>query len=255
MSSKRVRFITLLGSLLILVIIGISMLLTYVSKDTREFSLPESASGTTYDDSSRTTDDGLNRVSVTLDNVQDVIASLKRPDSYSRRLKIEIFSTQKTAAYELDISVLRGDEAVHAAGPGTNKNIVLAGDKLYIWYDGDKNYYEGSIGEDESLAQLADEYQMMLTYEDVLELDKNSIKDANYMDVNGENCIYVRCVSKLLNYIREYYISTESGLLIKTEEWDGVTLIYRMTASDFKSDVPEVSEFTLPDGTIPVSAP
>jgi hypothetical protein len=260
MSSRRVRLITLTGIILIALIIGVSLLVSYLSRDVREIPLPgASASSSPAENSDIPEDNGLEFVVVTKDNVQNVIATLNRPVSYTRSVLIEnMYEGGMTPPYDIRASVYGGSTAMKISSPGisVNKNVVIAGDRLYIWYDGDKTPYVRPLESPEDGKRSSDEYQMMMSYEDILRLDKSSIKDAGYMEYGGgEKCIYVQYVTELLRYKVKCYISVESGLLIHAEKYDGDKLIYKMTTSDFSPSEPDLSVFELPDGTNPVSAP
>ena len=260
MSSRRVRVITLTGVLVIVLIIGFSLLINYLSRDIREIPLPGAgASSSSPETSGMQENNGLEHVVVTKDNVQDVIATLDRPVSYTRSVRIEImYEGGMTPPYEIRTSVNDGATAMKISGSGisANKNIVIAGSRIYIWYDGDKTPYVRPAESPEDEKKSSDEYQMMMSYEDILKLDKSSIKDVGYVEYgSGEYCIYVQYVTELLNYTAKCYISVDSGLLIHAEKYDGNTLIYKMTTSDYSPSEPDLSVFVLPDGTNPVSAP
>ncbi|NLT14841.1 MAG: hypothetical protein GXY05_10920 [Clostridiales bacterium] len=261
MSSRRVRVITLTGVLVIALIIGFSLLINYLSRDIREIPLPGAgASSSSPETSGMQENNGLEHVVVTKDNVQDVIATLDRPVSYTRSVRIEImYEGGMTPPYEIRTSVNDGATAMKISGSGisANKNIVIAGSRIYIWYDGDKTPYVRPAESPEDEKKSSDEYQMMMSYEDILKLDKSSITAASYMEYsgNGEFCVYVQYVTELLHYKVKCYISVESGLLIHVEKYDGDMLIYKMTTSDFSRSEPALSAFELPDGTNPVSDP
>jgi hypothetical protein len=255
MSSKRVRLITITGIILIALVIGASALIGYLSKDTKEIPLPTAgASPSPVETADSPAVDGLEYIIITKDNVQDVIATLHRPDAYSRTVKIEVHYEGDSTTYHISTFFDNGATALQMRSEGKKKNTVIAGGKLYIWYDGDKTPYERPISpEDEK--KSSDEYQMMSSYEDVLKLDKSSITAAEYVDYESERCIYVQYVTELLGYTEKYYISVGTGLLVHIEKYDGNTLIYQMSSSDYSPTRPDASVFKLPDGTIPVSAP
>lgn len=260
MSSKRVRLITLTGIVLIALIIGAGLLISYLSRDVREIPLPgASTPSSPAETSGIPEDDGLEHVVITKDNVQNVIATLNRPVSYTWSVRIEImYEGGMTPPYDIRTFVYGDSAAMKISSPGinVNKNVVIAGGRLYIWYDGDKTPYVRPFESPEDGMKSSDEYQMMMTYEDILKLDKSSIKDVGYVEYgSGEYCIYVQYVTELLNYTAKCYISVDSGLLIHAEKYDGNTLIYKMTTSDYSPSEPDLSVFELPDGTNPVSAP
>lgn len=254
MSSKRLRFISLIGFALIAGVIGISLFLTYAVGRSKEIDLPVASAGSAADAS-----DGANNaiacVSVTTDNVQAVIATFQRPESYTRDIRIESFFSDGSAAFDFKTTVVENNTALKKSGPDGKTNIILVGGKRYFWYDGDSNYTVRTIDSAENENKYSDEYQMILTYEDVLELDKSSITDAGFKEYNGENCIAVTYVSGQLKYTTISYISVKNGLLTGTEQYAGEMLIYRMTTSNYRADVTGLSAFDLPDGKNAFSSP
>ncbi|SHH92308.1 hypothetical protein SAMN02745823_01450 [Sporobacter termitidis DSM 10068] len=261
MSSKRVRIILLTGIALIVLIIGISLILTYASRQTINTDLPQTATaepsgaGATASGSPAAT--GLSSVSVTEDNVQAVIATMARRGSYTRSVKVENFNAEGKAVSNIDVAVLDGATAMKINGSGSAKYIVLAGGRLYVWYDGDKEYYSGPADALGQAQSVADQFQMIATYEDILKLDKSSIQDASFTTYGGENCIYVEYVTELPGYatIWKCYISVQTGLLADAEQYEGETLVYRMTTSAYDPAEPDASAFNLPDGKNAFSAP
>lgn len=254
MSSKRVRLITLTGIILIALVIGISALMNVLTKDTKEISLPEvSVSGSAAPSPDNTVGDGLDRVSVTKDNVQAIIATIKRPAAYTRTVTVQ--AGGEDAIYQINVAVATGGTALRVSRAGIKENIIITENKLYIWYDGDKTPYERPVDSLEDEKKSSDEYQMMMSYEDVLNLDKNSITAADYVEYEGESCIYVQFISPLLQYDTECYISLDTGILIAAEQYDGNTLIYKMTTSGYDGAEPDMSAFSLPDGSNALSAP
>lgn len=255
MSSKRVRLISFIGIILIAIVIGASMLVNLLSKDSLQVDLPEpNTSVSTTDGSGGSINNRLDRVEITKENVQAVIAvtaTLKRPDSYTRIIEIK----DDFAIYAIIATAYHENTALKVTSALSKKNIIITGDMLYIWYDGDNTLYERPIESFEDEKRSSDEYQMIMSYEDVLNIDKSSITDAGYKSYNGEDCIYVQYVTDLLNYHTECYISVATGLLVGALQYEGNTLIYTMTSSGYNSAVPDLSAFNLPDGKNPVSVP
>ena len=130
---------------------------------------------------------------------------------------------------------------------GDIKHVILAGGKLYIWYEGDKDYLTLPAEALGSAPNLSDEFQKILTYEDILKPDV-SIQDASLEINSGEQSIHVRYISGSLKYVTTAWISVSTGLLVSAEQYDSGRLIYSMTTADFKQPVPDNSAFKLPDG-------
>jgi hypothetical protein len=80
MSPKRVRFITVVGVLFAALVIGVSLLLSKLTLETRLIDLPETQAGATdtADSQSISPDEDFTRVEVKPDTVQAVVASLNR---------------------------------------------------------------------------------------------------------------------------------------------------------------------------------
>lgn len=255
MSSKRVRVMLMSGIVLIALIIGAGMMLTYFYRPMTVETLPEPAAGSASG-TPGPNDKILENVTVGVDNVQAVIETLRRPESYSRTITVEnFFADGGSAGYVITAAVRGRDTAMKIDGSGFRKNVILAGGTLYIWYDGDKDYYTGPAEDLGTEPGLSDEFQMVPTYETILALEKDSILDAGFTDFGGENCIYVKYVSGSLGYVTIGYISVKSGLLIGAEQFDGSSRVYSMTASDFVADEPDGAAFTLPDGKNALSVP
>jgi hypothetical protein len=153
------------------------------------------------------------------------------------------------AVDNLSAVVSDGALALKSSSGGVTKNIIVTDKNVYVWYAGDRTPYVGTLESPEDARRAVDAYQMLPTYEDVLELDKKSITDAGYISYNGENCIFVEYVSGQLGYRAVCYISVELGLLTGVNEYDGETLIYKLTAGECDVAPPVGDAFVLPDGT------
>ena len=261
MSAKRMIAIAAGGVAFIALIILISVLYSKATQDVTEVVLPtgeETADpGGVFPSGGDGLADGLTRVEVTTETVQAVIATLSRPESYSRTIEVKNFWSGGSAVYSIEAYVLDGFVDLVINQSNLKKNIIVSEDSLYIWYEGDSNYYSGKTVSDRNIAILSDEYQMLPTYEDVLEMDRSEIVDAGYVEYNDEYCIYCRTGPSELGYLSDYYISiisVEKGLLIGMKIYDDETLIYEMNAGPCDFSVPDEELFTLPDGTNPVRA-
>ena len=256
MSSKRVRFITLAGTVFAMLVIAVSLLLSRISLETRQMNLPETPAGISDTPGAQggalATDGGLVRVEVTTDTVQDVIASLHRPASYSRQLFVVSYYADGSTEYNIDVAVLDAAKSVKIHSDGQNKNIIIVGGKLYVWNDGDDDYYISELDTSDNNVKLSDMYQMLLTYEDVLDIKPSDITFAGYENYNGEMCIVVRYRAGQLQYLTTCYISVKTGLLVGAEQYDGTTKVYEMSASGYTTDV-VAARFDLPDGKAAIS--
>jgi hypothetical protein len=241
--------ITLFGVLFILVVAGALLLSLFLSRSSDAVVLPEIP--TASESIGLIEPDALNRVEVTRETIQAVVSSLSRPAIYSRDMVIESFWEGGQAQYNVSVSVMNGLTSLKTLPPiGVEKRIIVTPNTLYIWYKDDLAPYKGGLGSFGDDYRTADEWQMLVTYEDVLELDKDGIIDAGYVEYAGEDCLFAKYLSPLLKYTRTFYISRELGLIIRAEESDeSGNLIYAMTAGDCSVNEIDPTAFILPDGT------
>jgi len=248
MSTKRILIISIIGIVLIAAMIGILLFIQYRGHDEDLVKLPATAAPA--ERPGEQTPDALDRVEVDRDTIQAVVSSLSRPAVYNRVVSIVNYWQGGEAAYEIRIYV-DGDITSIRTKPsaGAEKRIIITSDMLYIWYINERSYYAGTIDSSGDGLRTSDEWQMLVTYEDILELDKNDIIDAGYVEYDGHDCIYAVYLSPLLRYTRTYYISRELGLVIAAEEHDeSGELVYSMKAGECIVGESDQSVFILPDG-------
>ena len=204
----------------------------------------ESSSNSSSDDGGQ--NDSVVRVEVNAENVQDVIATLSRPEAYSCSMTIETFysggSGTTTVAARVDGGYTRAD--MKLAG-GQTRHLIYGGDKVYIWYNSARSYYSGSAG-----AITADEEERIPTYEDVLEIDSGDIAKADYRTLGDFDCIYVEAKSADGEYAELYWVDVNTGLLVSSEKQKNGETVYSMSAADIVASSPDAAAFTLPDGTV-----
>ena len=252
MSIKRILGITAFGVLFIVAVIGVMLLSSYLNRVNGTVHLPDVSTAPAPGDPAGAEPGALNRIEITRDTVQALISTLLRPEKYSREVVIESFWDKGQATYSFDVAVQGEITSIRTQPPvGSEKRIIVTPDYLYIWYADSKEPYIGKWGIAGDGHRTADEYQMLVTYEDILELDKSNIIDARYIDHDGEDCIYILYRSPQFGYSAEYYISNELGLVTSAEEYDEAgMLVYRMTAGECDFGEIDPTEFTLPDGMV-----
>jgi len=189
------------------------------------------------------------RVEVTPGTVQSVIASLSRSTSYYREVLVENFweegsSTITTVRFWTDGG---WSHITQTLPSGLIRHDLVGEGQVYYWYDGEESWLTAPA--DESAADIA---QHIPTYETVLDLEPESITATGY-DMQGElPCIYVQVQQDVDGYIERYWISVDSGLLVRAEALEHDTLVYSMTAlTPIQTPGPVSADtFTLPDGTV-----
>ena len=189
--------------------------------------------------------DALRRVEVNPQTVQLVIERLARPSNYRRSVVIERFWNGASGVTNASVSVADGWTRVDQTNMnGETRHSVTSPEESWIWYGESHSVYHGAA------SVTADEEQSIPTYENILRLAPADIAAADYRELDGVNCIYVECVPDAASYVDRFYISVDSGLLVKMERVRNGTAAYSMTALTVERDGVSAESFTLPDGTV-----
>ncbi len=191
---------------------------------------------------------GFQRVEVTPGTVQGVIATLARPDSYYRELTVETFwGEDGSSSVPVQVWVDGGWSHSRQTLPsGAVRHDLTGEDTLYYWYDGSRDYQTAPAGPSD-----ADLSQRVPTYEAVLELSPGDILSAGYELLGTSPCILVEVSLEEPERLERYWVSVDSGLLVRAEmEQDG-QVVYRAAADgQMQSPCPAGVSFQLPDGTV-----
>ena len=200
---------------------------------------PEQSTG-----DSSTDGDALTVIEVTPETVQAAIATLARPDSYRRTVRIEQFWSTGSGSYELTTTVSDPWTRIDRTMPdGRVRHSIMGTDAVYVWYNNETEVYTAPVGD-----VTADNEQMLPTYEEILNLPTESIFAADYRRLSNMECIYVEAEEDI--YSLRYWVSVNSGLLVSAEKLLGEDVVYRMEALAVDTAEPAAAEFALPDGTI-----
>lgn len=186
-------------------------------------------------------------VSVTVQTVQSVIATLDRSESYYRELSIEQFWDNSSSAYTVQTWVDRDWTLIRQLLPSNAVRHDLIGpEQGYYWYEGSSRYESAP-----AVDRAADLAQRIPTYETVLALDPSSIVTAGYELKGDIPCVYVQSLDSGSGNVTHFWVSVDSGLLICAELYRENGLVYRMSAlSPIQSPCPSDVRFALPDGTV-----
>ena len=185
----------------------------------------------------------LTQVEVNPDTVQSVIATLNRPDSYSRTLQVFNYWEGGGRTAEIRVWAKSGLLRLSIIGAEREVNYLLDGETLTLWYGSDSDRRYTYTGAD---ARLGDTLQRIPTYEDILSLDPAAIQRAGCARTeDGKWRILVEARDQLFGYLDIYSISLDTGLLVEAEQWEGDTLIYRMTAGEADLSAPSDQLFLL----------
>ena len=186
-------------------------------------------------------------VEVTPQNVQSVVATLARPESYYREVTLETFwGESASAAVTAQVWVDKGYTRIDTAlSTGMVEHTIIGDGRRYRWYDNEREWFETDAGEKD-----ADLMQRIPTYEDILALDPAAITAAGYGEKGDLDCVYVEVADEELGYLERYWVSVERGLLVAAETLKGERTVMRVSAYSVEIPVRSGNVFTLPDGTV-----
>ena len=214
---------------------------------TPEVILPSGSAGTGDLPGSVSQEQNYQRVEVTTDTVQGVVATLVRPSSYYRTLSVETFWPGGSSAAQVQVWADGGwTHSVQTQPSGVIRHDLTGQDTLYYWYDGAQQYQTAPA--DEKSSDLA---QHIPTYETVLELNPEEITGAGYELRGDVPCILITVQRAGSTSLQRFWVSVSNGLLVSAEMEEEEQLVYRMTAySPVQSPCPADTRFSLPDGEV-----
>lgn len=245
MERRKRNIVVVLIAAIIAVAILSSFGLGIFAPDTAKIVLPSADASPSP---GSTEDSGVVRVEVTPQTVQNVIATLNRPESYARTVTIlDIWGENEQGTTQAQVWVDGGWTRTDAVWPGgTIRHSIVGDGKFWIWYGNDGEVLTGEA--DKNAADL--EGQRIPTYETVLDLDPDTITAADYEALDSLSCIYVETELDETGHTERYWVDDDSGLLVQAELLKDGQVVYRMTAGGLERPVPSDASFTLPDGTV-----
>lgn len=190
-------------------------------------------------------DDQFWQVDVTPETVQSIVASLSRPESYYRELTVDTLWNGGSHSTSVQFWQDGGWSHTRQVLPsGAVRHDITGDETTYYWYEGSESYR--SFPADQYSADLT---QHIPTYEDVLDLDTDTIVQAGYERRDVWPCVYLQ-VQVSDTVVERYWISTDTGLLVSAEREQSGQLVYRMTAyTQVQTPCPATASFALPNGT------
>lgn len=183
---------------------------------------------------------------ITVDNVQQVIESLKRPEAYSASVVNTLYWTGSWENINA-MQYVRDGVCLNAyfdADGNIDRYQAIRDDRYYAWRNGSTTQYIGSTG-----SVSADDVSMIPTYETVVKEEKEDIIAAGERTVDGESCIYVTVHDEETDYNLTYWVSTVSGLLIQADYNRAGELVRSVVINNIQREEPTKSMFQLPDGS------
>lgn len=189
--------------------------------------------------------------SVTVDssNVKNIISAMSRPTEYYTETESLLSHSSGSETY-IRKRWTKGNLSkvdIFSSSQSVSTHYIYTDSKAYIWRDGSRTYHTVQKGDFE-----ADDEQMMMSYEDIIEADDEDILTANLTTYNSSPCIYAELKSPQTGYTERFWISAATGLLLHGETVDSAgSLIYRITAKNTEIAAQSEDIFKLPDGKLP----
>ena len=188
----------------------------------------------------------LTNADITKENVQRVIASLKRPEMYSASVTNTLYwngawNQINAVQYVRDGVCLT---AYHDASGNAERFEAVKDAAYYAWRRGGSVQYSGATG-----IVSADATGMIPTYETVIQEEATDITQAGLRTVSGESCIYVTVQDAATGYSLTYWVSTVSGLLVQADYTHNGELVRSVVVDQVQEVEPSASLFVMPDGT------
>ncbi len=186
-------------------------------------------------------------VEVNRENIQDILATMRRPDAYHQTVTAATLWPGGSASRTVDLWRSGPLSRAQVSGAGRTKHILSDGQSVWIWYEGDET--ARALSPDESVS--FDDLAGVPAYESTASLDLTRVEDAGFVTMNGASCLYLS--NRDGEYVERRWIDTATQLLTRADALEDSQLTYqlRQTACEVLTvDDPSLAErFRLPDGT------
>ena len=176
------------------------------------------------------------------DTVQYMLNTIQKPESYSMEYTVESFWDGGSGVFDVKVYVRNGVFRVSQDAGTYRRECIFTPEEYYIWYHARRDAGVSSDAMDSAV-------QMSGSYDALMELDSELIHQTAYEEFGEAYCVFVSAETGEYGYRSEYYISLDTGLLLKQEIYDGERIIYRMTAESAELSAPNDEYFVLPDGS------
>lgn len=247
MHKNKMGMVSIIIIVLILLIVFLFIAYASFDRNRPQIVLPDADSSQEYtgEEAGESNADMVARVEITTDSVQNVIATLKRPTAYSQAITITTYWSGGSGTTHINSYVNGSLVRMDALLPdGQRRHTLRDSDWTYIWYGSGGDVYKAKNG-----AFSVDDELWIPTYEDLLEMDSDVLKEAGYESYQETDCIYAATTEDENGYAQRYWIGVDSGLLVAAERLQNGKTVYLMEALNVTVSEPSSEWFVLPDGT------
>lgn len=189
----------------------------------------------------------LQKVEVDSTNLQALVQTLRRPETYHLQSETTYFYRDKQSV--LKSQVWKGHTAMRISQLNTTEEqdlqILLTDKWIYLWSG------ESSVARYKRQDRDADLYRRTPTYEDLLKLSAGEILEGRLEELEGQLCLYAKTQDKLTGEVEQWYILAENGLLLYADGMLDGQMTYQTRMTHMQLATEEQSLFLLPDGSQP----
>ena len=246
---KRSTMALIAAMFVVAVGIFISFFLSSNQSDSYMISLPGQGSAeidTSHEigDNNR---DQVKTITITAENIQSVVASLQRPESYHCQMATVYYyrDTQTTMKSELWKSADYLRISQFTADGQIGQQALLTDRWVYLW--GNDTAYNRYARQDHD----ADLYSRTPSYEDLVKMDASQILVGELRELDGALCLYAETQDLITNETEQWYILVENGLLLQTSGTLDDINTYTCYMTSLSLEETDDALFQLPDGTLP----
>ena len=190
----------------------------------------------------------LEIISVNKTNIQAVVSSLKRPEVYSCRVSTTYYyrdTATVLASHLWKQQTLVRISQMDAAG-AEQEQILLTGRATYLWGAGETAYQRFPRQE-----QDIDLYSRAPSYENLLLLSGDQIREGKIVELDGHLCLYAKTEDPVTGEVEQWYILVENGLLLYADGMLDGKLTYQTQITDLQLSMADPTVFLLPNGARP----
>jgi hypothetical protein len=243
MDRGKLGAVTIGITVMILLLVFLFVLYASFHPNRPQITLPEE--GGTSDsltvDGDESDGSGVAKVEVTTETVQNVIATLSRPEAYTRIVTVTTYWSGGSGTTTVKAAVSGSRSRLDATLPsGQVRHTIRTEEETYVWYGSDRTVYTAQNGD-----ISADDEQLIPTYEDLLQIPAEQIVEAGYETHLEQDCIYAATAANEQGYSERYWVAVDSGLLIAAEREQNGEVVYRMESSDLSLGAPDDSAFVV----------
>lgn len=186
-------------------------------------------------------------LTVTRDNVAEVLRQLRRPEAYQCQVESTYYYGEGASTLKSTLEVRDGLVRITQYDRQEQPTLeaLLTETRVYLWDTGEHWSDFLRMPDDRDL------YARFPTYEDILTLPPERLLAGRTEVLDGELCIFVQTRQPETGEEQDWYILAETGLLLYTETRKDGAVCYTGAMKQFSAQPPGEERFLLPDGSAP----